>query len=47
MEAAQGIGRLIKIALEPVKGAGGGSSYDPWEEEERRRRKKKRKGLHP
>lgn len=45
--AEQGIARLIKIALEPVKEAGGGSSYDPWEEEERRRRKKKRKGLHP
>jgi hypothetical protein len=45
--ASQGIGHLIKIALEPVKGAGGGgSSYDPWEEEERRR-KRKRKNLHP
>ncbi|HEX3385271.1 MAG TPA: relaxase/mobilization nuclease domain-containing protein, partial [Mucilaginibacter sp.] len=42
----QVIGRMIKIAFEPVKGTGGGSSFDPWEEEERRRRKKKKRLRH-
>jgi hypothetical protein len=46
LEVVQSAGRMIKALMEPVKGAGGGSSYDPWEEEERRRRKKKKKGLH-